>query len=77
VKVLAPTRLLADAADVLSPFRDSVVVVGVCERVPLFDISQPTLSHHLTKLRTSGIVDSEHRGLWVYYYMLPNALQEL
>ena len=45
--------------------------VCVCELVPLFDISQPTLSHHLKKLRDAGIVDSERRGLWAYYYVLP------
>jgi ArsR family transcriptional regulator, arsenate/arsenite/antimonite-responsive transcriptional repressor len=51
--------------------------VCVCELVPLFDISQPTLSHHLKKLRDAGIVDSERQGLWAYYYVIPNALQEL
>ena len=38
--------------------------VCVCELVPLFDVSQSTLSHHLSKLRAAGIVDSERRGLW-------------
>jgi ArsR family transcriptional regulator len=51
--------------------------VCVCELVPLFDISQPTLSHHLGRLRAAGIVDSERRGLWAYYYVKPNALEEL
>jgi ArsR family transcriptional regulator len=51
--------------------------VCVCELVPLFDISQPTLSHHLKKLREAGIVDSERRGLWSYYYVNPDALEEL
>jgi ArsR family transcriptional regulator len=51
--------------------------VCVCELVPLFDISQPTLSHHLKTLRDAGIVDSERRGLWAYYYVLPEALEEL
>jgi ArsR family transcriptional regulator len=51
--------------------------VCVCELVPLFDVSQPTLSHHLGKLRAAGIVDSERRGLWAYYYVLPGALEEL
>jgi ArsR family transcriptional regulator len=51
--------------------------VCVCELVPLFDISQPTLSHHLSKLRRAGIVDSERRGLWAYYYVVPGALEEL
>ena len=51
--------------------------VCVCELVPLFDISQPTLSHHLKKLRDAGIVDSERQGLWSFYYVLPGALDEL
>ena len=51
--------------------------VCVCELVPLFGISQPTLSHHLKKLREAGIVDSERQGLWAYYYVKPEALKEL
>jgi ArsR family transcriptional regulator len=51
--------------------------VCVCELVPLFDISQPTLSHHLKKLREAGLVDSERRGLWAYYYVIPDAMKEL
>src|SRR6188768_376347 len=51
--------------------------VCVCELVPLFDVSQPTLSHHLKKLRDAGIVDSEKHGLWSFYYVKPDALQEL
>jgi ArsR family transcriptional regulator, arsenate/arsenite/antimonite-responsive transcriptional repressor len=51
--------------------------VCVCELVPLFDISQPTLSHHLKKLRDAAIVSSERQGLWAYYYVIPDALVEL
>ena len=51
--------------------------VCVCELMPLFDISQPTVSHHLKMLREAGIVDSERRGLWAYYYVIPDALEEL
>ena len=51
--------------------------VCVCELVPLFDVGQSTLSHHLKKLRDAGIVDSERRGLWAYYYVRPDALEEL
>ena len=50
--------------------------VCVCELVPLFDVSQPTLSHHLKVLREAGIVGSERRGLWAYYYVVPDALTE-
>lgn len=51
--------------------------VCVYELIPLFDVSQPTLSHHLKKLRDAGLVDSERRGLWVYYYVRPGALDAL
>jgi ArsR family transcriptional regulator len=51
--------------------------VCVCELVPLFELSQPTVSHHLKVLRGAGLVDSERRGLWAYYYVIPDALEEL
>jgi ArsR family transcriptional regulator len=51
--------------------------VCVCELVPLFDLSQPTVSHHLKVLREAGIVESERQGLWAYYYVVPRALDEL
>jgi ArsR family transcriptional regulator, arsenate/arsenite/antimonite-responsive transcriptional repressor len=51
--------------------------VCVCELVPLFDLSQPTVSHHLKKLRDAGIVGSERQGLWAYYYVKLEALEEL
>jgi ArsR family transcriptional regulator len=50
--------------------------VCVCELVPLFDLSQPTVSHHLKVLRDAGIVASERQGLWAYYYVIPDALKE-
>ena len=50
--------------------------VCVCELVPLFELSQPTVSHHLKVLREAGIVDSERRGLWAFYYVIPEALDE-
>lgn len=45
--------------------------------VPLFDLTQPTISHHLKVLRDAGILGSERRGLWAYYYVVPQALDEL
>ena len=51
--------------------------VCVCELVPLFALSQPTVSHHLKVLRNAGIVGSERQGLWAYYYVNPDALEEL
>src|SRR4051794_809079 len=51
--------------------------VCVCELVPLFNLSQPTVSHHLKVLRDAGIVGSEREGIWAYYYVMPAALEEL
>ncbi len=51
--------------------------VCVCELVPLFDVSQPTVSHHLRVLRDAGLVESEKQGVWVYYYVVPGRLEEL
>jgi ArsR family transcriptional regulator len=50
--------------------------VCVGELTPLFDVGQPTVSHHLKVLREAGIVGSERPGLWAYYYVIPDALKE-
>lgn len=49
----------------------------VCDLTGLFDVSQPTISHHLRVLREAGLIDSERRGTWVYYWVLPDALRRL
>ncbi|SPM34266.1 DNA-binding transcriptional regulator, ArsR family, partial [Mycobacterium rhizamassiliense] len=49
----------------------------VCEISSSFDVSQPTISHHLKLLRSAGLLDCERRGTWVYYWVLPEALQRL
>ena len=49
----------------------------VCEISPTFDLSQPTISHHLKTLRSAGLLDCERRGTWVYYWVVPAALQRL
>jgi ArsR family transcriptional regulator len=66
-----PVRI--ELVDVL---RNHAGKVCVCELVPLFDLSQPTISHHLKVLRDAGLVESERRGLWAYYYVLPGVLDE-
>lgn len=49
----------------------------VCDLIGPFDVSQPTISHHLKVLREAGLVGSERRGTWVYYWVLPAALAQL
>ncbi|WP_232821868.1 ArsR/SmtB family transcription factor [Desertihabitans aurantiacus] len=38
-------------------------------------VSQPTVSHHLRRLREAGLVDCERRGTWVHYWALPDAVR--
>ena len=72
-------KALADPVrvEILALLRAAGGEVCQCQLQPLFDISQPTLSHHLKKLRDAGIVGVERRGLWAYYFVHPHALEEL
>jgi ArsR family transcriptional regulator, arsenate/arsenite/antimonite-responsive transcriptional repressor len=49
----------------------------VCEISVPFDVSQPTISHHLKLLREAGLLECERRGTWVYYRVVPSVLQQL
>jgi len=49
----------------------------VCDISAGITVGQPTVSHHLKVLRTAGLLDSERRGSWVYYRVIPEALQQL
>ncbi|MFD9144201.1 ArsR/SmtB family transcription factor [[Kitasatospora] papulosa] len=51
--------------------------VCVCDLTPAFDLSQPTISHHLKLLKQAGLIDSERRGTWVYYRLLPETTDQL
>jgi ArsR family transcriptional regulator len=46
----------------------------VCDRNDAFDLSQPTISHHLKVLHDAGLLDREKRGVWVYYRVRAGAL---
>jgi ArsR family transcriptional regulator len=78
-RMAAVAKALADPVRVqlVDVLRKHAGKVCVCELVPLFDLSQPTVSHHLKVLRDAGIVDSERQGLWAYYYVRDGALGEL
>ncbi|MBQ0906210.1 metalloregulator ArsR/SmtB family transcription factor [Micromonospora sp. U21] len=51
--------------------------VCVCDLTPAFDLTGPTISHHLKTLREAGLVDAERRGTWVYYRARPAILRQL
>ncbi|TYB39191.1 helix-turn-helix transcriptional regulator [Micromonospora sp. AP08] len=55
----------------------SVPEMCVCDLTPAFDLSGPTISHHLKVLREAGLVDSERRGTWVWYRVKPEAFRQL
>jgi ArsR family transcriptional regulator len=74
VKALAdPTRLR-----IVDTLRKSAPeALCQCELLPLFEMSQPALAKHLKVLVNAGVLGSERRGLWAYYYVLPDATKEL
>ena len=49
----------------------------VCDLTPAFEISGPTISHHLRVLREAGLVDAERRASWVYYRARPGLMRRL
>ena len=49
----------------------------VCDLTDAFDLSQPTISHHLKVLHESGLLDRDKRGVWVYYRARPESLSNL
>ena len=49
----------------------------VCDLSAGFDLTQPTISHHLKVLREAGLLECERRGTWVYYWVVPAALAQL
>lgn len=63
LKALAdPTRL-----QMVAILRDSTDSVCICDLTASFDLSQPTISHHMARLRAAGLVESDKDGKWCYY----------
>ncbi len=70
-----PTRLRMFAA-----LWKAEAAVCICDFTAGLDVNQPTISHHMGKLREAGLVESEKRGIWVYYrarHDLPAPTREL
>ena len=67
LRVLAdPTRL-----QMLSLLAKADEPICVCDFTAAFDLGQPTVSHHLGKLRDAGLVTSAKRGIWAFYELAP------
>lgn len=61
-----PTRL-----EVFHLIASQTEAACVCDIVARFDVSQPTISHHLKVLREAGLVTVSRRGVWAYYAATP------
>ena len=81
----AAARNLADLFKALAdPTRVAIVnrlAAGeeccVCDLTDTFELSQPTVSHHLRILRDAGLVEADRRGTWAYYRLVPDAIERL
>ena len=51
--------------------------ICVCDLTPAFEVSESTISHHLKTLRAAGLVGSERRASWVYYWPQPGLMRQL
>ncbi len=68
LKALAdPTRM-----GILAALASSRRPVCICDLTAAFDLSQPTISHHMAKLKTAGLVTATRRGICVYHQLRPD-----
>jgi ArsR family transcriptional regulator, arsenate/arsenite/antimonite-responsive transcriptional repressor len=76
MKALAdPTRLT-----MIASLWKAKVPICICDFTAGLELSQPTISHHMAKLKEVGLVDSEKQGIWIYYRLradLPPATRQL
>ena len=84
VDLEVPATRAAEIADVLKALADPTRVqiilclreakepVCVCDFTATFDLSQPTVSHHMAKLREAGLIEATKQGIWSYYRLAPN-----
>ena len=68
LKALAdPTRL-----QILGVLKGAEEPVCICDFTAAFDLSQPTISHHMGKLKDAGLVEATRSGIWSYYRLARN-----
>lgn len=51
--------------------------VCVCDLTAPFEVTAPTISHHLKVLKQAGLIEAQRRGTWVYYRINPGVLERL
>ena len=77
VDLAATFKALADPTRVAIVNRLAAAECCVCDLTAAFDLSQPTVSHHLRVLRDAGLVEAERRGTWAFYRLAPGAVDRL
>ena len=67
-------RALADPTRVqmVHMLQKAAEPICVCDFTAAFDLGQPTVSHHLARLREAGLVTSTRRGIWTFHSLSPN-----
>jgi len=78
-RLLATFKALADGTrlDVFRLIAAQSEPICACDVVDRFDVSQPTIAHHLKVLRQAGLITSTRRGIWAYYAVDPTGEGEL
>jgi ArsR family transcriptional regulator len=66
-------RALADATrlQIVHMLAAATEPVCVCDLTAAFDLGQPTISHHLARLREAGLITSTRRGIWTFHQLNP------
>jgi ArsR family transcriptional regulator len=77
--MLAAFKALADGTrlDVFRLIAAQDEPICACDIVDRFDVSQPTIAHHLKVLRNAGLITVSRRGVWAYYAVEPRGLEVL
>ena len=65
---------------ILASLWKAAAPICICDFTAGLDLSQPTISHHMARLKDAGLVESEKRGIWIYYRLrdkLPTETRKL
>jgi len=92
ISIAIDPRLAGEAAELLKALADPTRVamvaalarsqapVCICDFTSAFSLTQPTISHHMSKLKAAGLVEASKRGVWTYYELrgdLPPAVARM
>ncbi len=67
LKALAdPTRV-----QIVAALRDAKDALCTCDFTASSELTQPTITHHMSRLRDAGLIDATRSGIWTYYRLRP------